>query len=286
MMALQLLKRRTWLSAGMLTVLAGVLSAQTESAPVRYTALAVNMGSPARWTTLTVEMVVNRWSTDAERDRLMAVLMEKGADALLETLRDMPRVGYIRTPDSIGYDLHFARRQPSGDGGERVVLATDRYISFWEATNRPRTVDYPFTVIDLRIGPNGEGEGKMSLFAKIIPDKESNTIVLEDYGTQLLEFRYRRAFGVTIAPNQPYWEIGSGVGIPWSAGIRGAAVPLQAEIGLERRVGSVRVSVAARERFVGLIGGGLPAWDLLNSLQLVFSVRFGTPDSTNTRGQR
>ena len=129
-------------------------------------------------------MVVNRWSTDAERDRLMAVLMEKGADALLETLRDMPRVGYIRTPDSIGYDLHFARRQPSGDGGERVVLATDRYISFWEATNRPRTVDYPFTVIDLRIGPNGEGEGKMSLFAKVIPDKESNTIVLEDYGTQ------------------------------------------------------------------------------------------------------
>lgn len=101
-----------------------------------------------------------------------------------------------------------------------------------------------------------------------------------------LEFRYRRAFGVTIAPNQPYWEIGSGVGIPWSAGIRGAAVPLQAEIGLERRVGSVRASVAARERFVGLIGGGLPAWDLLNSLQVVFSVRFGTPDSTNTRGQR
>jgi hypothetical protein len=64
------------------------------------------------------------------------------------------------------------------------VLATDRYISFWEATNRPRTVDYPFTVIDLRIGPNGEGEGKMSLFAKVIPDKESNTIVLENYGTQ------------------------------------------------------------------------------------------------------
>ena len=183
-MALQLLKRRTWLSAGMLTLLAGVLSAQTESAPWRYTAVAVNMGSPAGWTTLTVEMVVNRWSTDAERDRLMAVLMAKGSDALLETLRDMPRVGYIRTPDSIGYDLHFASRQPSGDGWERVVLATDRYISFWEAANRPRTVDYPFTVIDLRIGPHGEGEGKMSLFAKVIPDKASNTIVLEDYGTQ------------------------------------------------------------------------------------------------------
>jgi hypothetical protein len=179
-----LLKRRALLSAGILTLLSSVVSAQTESAPVRYTALAVNMGSPARWTTLTVEMVVTRWSTDAERDRLMAVLRDKGADALLETFRDMPRVGYIRTPDSIGYDLRFASRQPTGDGAERVVLATDRYISFWEATNRPRTVDYPFTVIDLRIGPDREGEGKMSLFARIIPDKERNTIVLEDYSTQ------------------------------------------------------------------------------------------------------
>jgi hypothetical protein len=157
---------------------------QEGDAPVRYTALAVNMGSPVRWTSLTVEMTVNRWSTDAERDRLLKIVFEKGANTLLETLQDMPRVGYIRTPDSIGYDLRFARREPGEDGGERVLLATDRYIGFWEAANRPRTIDYPFTVIDLRIRPDGKGEGKMSLFAKIIPEKKSNTIVLEDYGTQ------------------------------------------------------------------------------------------------------
>lgn len=155
------------------------------AAPERYTALAVNMGgSPVRWTTRTVEMVVNRWSTDAERDRLLAILLEKGPERLLDALRDIPRIGYIRTPDSIGYDLHFARKNPLGDGAEQVVLATDRYIGFWEATNRPRTIDYPFTVIELRIGSNSEGEGKMSLFTKIIPDKRNNTIVLEDFGTQ------------------------------------------------------------------------------------------------------
>ncbi len=65
-----------------------------------------------------------------------------------------------------------------------MTLATDRYISFWEAVNRPRTIDYPFTVIELRIGPNSEGEGKMTLFTMIIPDKTNNTIVLKDYGTQ------------------------------------------------------------------------------------------------------
>jgi hypothetical protein len=120
----------------------------------------------------------------AERDRLLSVLMEKGPEKLLEVLQKNPRVGYIRTPDSIGYDLRFAQRLKGEDGGERMVLMTDRYISFWEAVNRPRTIDYPFTVIDLRVGPGGEGTGKMSLFAKIAADKKNNTIILEDYGTQ------------------------------------------------------------------------------------------------------
>ena len=157
---------------------------QTKGAPERFTAMAVNMGSPGPGGAGTVEMVVNRWSTDAERDRLLAVLMEKGPEKLLETLQKLPRVGYIRTPNSIGYDLHFARKTPLPDGGERVVMATDRYISFWEAANRPRSIDYPFTVIELRINTNGEGEGKMSLATKITADKESNTIVLENYATQ------------------------------------------------------------------------------------------------------
>lgn len=99
-------------------------------------------------------------------------------------MQDLPRVGYIRTPNSIGYDLHYARKSLLADGGERVVMATDRYISYWEAVNRPRTIDYPFTVIELRLNADGEGEGKMSVATKITVDKDTNTIVLENYGTQ------------------------------------------------------------------------------------------------------
>ena len=51
---------------------------------------------------------------------------------------------------------------------------TDRYISFWEAANRPRTVDYPFTLIEIRIGPDGKGEGKMSIATKVTYDKEQH----------------------------------------------------------------------------------------------------------------
>ena len=113
----------------------------------------------------------------------MSTLLEKGPEKLLDKLQDMPRMGYIRTPDSIGWDVHFARRTPDPEGGERIVLITDRRISFWEARNQPRSIDFPFTVVELRLNREGEGEGKMSIATKIIADKEHNTITLENYQT-------------------------------------------------------------------------------------------------------
>ena len=64
------------------------------------------------------------------------------------------------------------------------MIATDRPIGFWEAANRPRTIDYPFTLIEMKLGADGTGEGKISLFTKIIYDKRANQIVLENYQSQ------------------------------------------------------------------------------------------------------
>lgn len=157
------------------------LHAQTMGTPERYSANAINMNRGAAGP---IDIVVNRWSTDKDRERLMSVLMTKGPEKLLDVLQDMPRTGYIRTPDRIGWDLHFARKIPMPDGVDRVVLVTDRRIGFWEASNRPRSIDYPFTVIELRLNRDGEGEGKMSVATKIIPDKDNNIVTLENYDTQ------------------------------------------------------------------------------------------------------
>ena len=156
-------------------------SAQTNGTAERFTAMAVNMDGGG---SATIEIVVNRWSTEAERTKLLSVLMDKGPDKLLDVLQDMPRVGYFRSLQSTGYDIHYATHAPLPEGGERVVLATDRRIGFWEAANRPRSIDYPFTVIELRINRDGEGEGKMSVATKITADKENQIITLENYGTQ------------------------------------------------------------------------------------------------------
>jgi hypothetical protein len=93
-----------------------------------------------------------------------------------------PRVGYMRFPQTLGYDLQYAYRFVNADGTSRLVIATDRKIGFAEARNQPRTMDYPFTVIEMRLDKDGNGEGRMAVATKISKSKDGKTIELENYG--------------------------------------------------------------------------------------------------------
>lgn len=157
------------------------LKAQTLNVPLRFSAVAQDLD---RGLSTPLQITIDRWSTDAVRDTLVKTLMTKGADDLLDALQHAPRVGSIRTMTSLAWDLHFARQTPGEDGGTNIVLGTDRPISFSEQWNSSRTLDYPFTVIELHIGKDGEGEGTLSFATKVIPDPKNNTVVLENWGTQ------------------------------------------------------------------------------------------------------
>lgn len=164
-----------------ITITAAVSFAQTMGSPERYTASAIDINNGSAGN---IDIKIDRWSTDAQRDKLMEVMRTKGPEKLLDALQDMPRMGYFGATGNLGWDIHFARKTALPDGGERVVLITDRRISFWEASRQPRSIDYPFTVIELRLNADGEGEGKMSIATKVIVDKEHNTVTLENYQMQ------------------------------------------------------------------------------------------------------
>jgi hypothetical protein len=179
-------------SLATLVLLSGSAASQSNQPAERFTAFAVSLGGIRQPSgSSTVDITINRWSSDAERQRLVEVLQAKGPGALLETLRDMPEVGTIRTPDSLGYPLHYAHQAPGEDGGRRIVIATDRPIGFWEAANQPRTIDYPFTVIQMQLGPDGTGEGRMSIATRIIA--HDNIVELENYATQPVMLKQVRA---------------------------------------------------------------------------------------------
>jgi hypothetical protein len=126
-----------------------------------------------------VKITIDRWSSEDERRRLVSAFTESGTDAFLKELRKLKPLGRISTPDSIGYALHYAHQVPLASGGRRIIIATDRPLSYWEVVNRPRSVDYPYTVIEMRIGADGKGQGKMNVATQV--HAFGDIIELENY---------------------------------------------------------------------------------------------------------
>jgi hypothetical protein len=157
-----------------------------QNAKESFTGFAINMNSGPR--TAVVDFTVERWSTDTERESLLEIITSEKdpTDKLLRALQKMPKVGYIRTPNTLAWDLRYAHQNPLPDGGRRIVLATDRPIGFWEARNQPRTIDYPFTIVEIRLDKDDKGEGKILAGTKIYV--ENKQIVLENYGQQPVRF--------------------------------------------------------------------------------------------------
>lgn len=152
----------------------------------RFTAFAVNMSNlPTPQRTATVDIVIERWSSKAERDRLIDALLDRGPKGLLDEVRKIKvRAGFIRTATSRGYDLQYARENPGEEGGRRIIIATDREISFLEQRQQPRSIDYPFMLIELRLDKNDEGEGKLALAAKITGSRDKRQIEIENYANE------------------------------------------------------------------------------------------------------
>jgi hypothetical protein len=149
--------------------------------PERYSAVAVNFHAPTGAGVTPVDLIVRRWTTDAERDAVFTLFTEKGQEALIDRMRQMPSVGSIQVPGSVGYDIRFATRTISPGGLERIMLVTDRPIGFAEASSQGRTLDYPFSVIEMRVGSDGRGEGRLTIATKFMFDPGTRTMVLENY---------------------------------------------------------------------------------------------------------
>ena len=157
------------------------------------TAWAVNMSNIGTGATAMVDFTIERWTRPEERAQLIATMLEEGQDGLLQALQRMPSHGRMRFPSwqgpdpfnaRLGWDIRYTAQEPLPDGGRRIVMALDRYLTFWEARERPRTIDYPFTLIEMRVDKDGDGEGKLSIATKINFDKKVNVIELETFARE------------------------------------------------------------------------------------------------------
>jgi hypothetical protein len=177
-----------------------------------YTATTANVsGAPDA-----IRIDILRWSTDAEREKLMDAWMLKTANAgragrgggrgagragrgaseappaakstpegmLAKALQESTTVGYLWSREVAGYAIRYAGKAANPDGSERIVLITQRRLGavndLWKPAGT-ETPGYDFSVIELRVKANGEGEGKTSLNGKVSPDTSLHMIALENY---------------------------------------------------------------------------------------------------------
>lgn len=212
---------------GMLVAAAFVYA---EAGPLAsYTATSTNVsGAPDA-----IRIDILRWSTDAERTRLMDAWMLKtpntgrggrgagrggagragrgGGEAnpapkttpeatLAKALQEATTVGYLWSREVAGYAIRYAGKVDNPDGSERIVIVTQRRLGAVNDLWKPaggESPAYDFSVIELRVKVNGEGEGKASLNGRVAPDSALNMVALENYDSLPVVFSHvqRRAGG-------------------------------------------------------------------------------------------
>jgi hypothetical protein len=154
--------------------------------PLRFRAFGVNMQGGISGT---LDIVIERWSADGERAVLLDQVagtsaQRKDQDKLVRSLQDIePRTGYIRTSRSLGWDLKYARENIMADGTRQIVIVTDKPVSFFAAANQTRTMDYPFTLIEMRF-PAGSDKGEGKLLNQTSISTKNGHLELEIYGQE------------------------------------------------------------------------------------------------------
>jgi hypothetical protein len=156
----------------------------TKDAPLRFSAFAVNMqGGMAG----DIEVAIERWTTEEERQALLNLVgqtTDRNQDKLVKALQDIkPRVGFIRTPNSMGWDLKYAWESKLPDGKRQIVIATDKPVSFLAAASGSRRMDYMFSLIEMQF-PDGESKGEGKLLGQTSISVKNGRLELEIYGQE------------------------------------------------------------------------------------------------------
>jgi hypothetical protein len=131
-----------------------------------------------------VDVQVDKYTADADRDAMIATFKSGGFPALVTALRKAPAVGSVKMgTDSVV--VRFAREQRSSDTRRSITIVGDKPMLFvgGGAVNAKPREGYELTVLQIDMDDAGVGQGKMAAAAKIKPGGP-NGFELDDYADQ------------------------------------------------------------------------------------------------------
>jgi hypothetical protein len=170
-------------------VCTAALYAETVVLAERFTFVAANAPQDALNKDRRLSLTLQRWSTDAERDRMAAAVAEPAK--LLDAFRDVGGIGYLQWPGGVEYTIRYAHRTQRPDGSADLTLVIERPLWVWWDTNAKWTPDPGFTLLQVRLNKDGTGEGRAMATTRIRSDKETG-IALADTNAPVLLTDVRR----------------------------------------------------------------------------------------------
>ena len=177
----------TYLSIGLLLMvfqnhsIAQADAPSTPNLPAQYAARAFGQAGAVAGKSFGLTIYVYGLTSDGEVDELVATLKSKGQDGLVSKLEDMKDKGRVSPTGSVGTGTRIVRIRPTKDGGQHIVLATNRPISFPELYNSTRTKDYPISIVVLNVDKDGKGTGTFAPLCKVKFNKK-HELEIENYG--------------------------------------------------------------------------------------------------------
>lgn len=139
-------------------------------------------GAVPRASTAPFTLHVDSYSDDQEVIHLLEVLQQGGQRAVLDAMQDMESKGWFKIGNSLGYQAAVIRSFEV-EGVRIIRVITDRPIQFVESLRGLRSRDYPFGAIEIKIGPDGKGQGSLVAALKVSFTEDGN-VELTSFGTE------------------------------------------------------------------------------------------------------
>lgn len=149
--------------------------------PAQYSAVAIGQSGPAVGKTFGLTVYVDGVSPDSDVDALIAALNQKGQDGLVSAMGKMKELGRVAPTGVVGTAMRVVLISSTADGGQHIVMATNRPFAFGELYNGTRSRDYPVGIVVLDVGKDGKGTGSFAPLCKINFDKNKQ-LRIENYG--------------------------------------------------------------------------------------------------------
>jgi len=149
--------------------------------PAQYAAVELGQSGPVAGKSFPLTVYVQELTSDGEIEELVSTLKHKGQDGLVSALEDMKDKGRVAPTGSVGTGMRVVRIRPTKDGGQHIVLATNRPISFPELYNSTRSSNYKIGILVLNVDKDGKGSGSFAPLCKVKFNKK-NELEIEHYG--------------------------------------------------------------------------------------------------------